>query len=63
MIGQSSSSIQYFVTISDIILVALWKSLDAQVVIFSLPKNTSSATLPHNRDIVSSNIFFLEYRY
>jgi hypothetical protein len=30
---------------------------------FSLPKNTSSATLHHSSEIVSSKIFFFEYKY
>jgi hypothetical protein len=40
-----SSSIPNLVTISRAILVALSISLEAQVVIFSFQKNTSSATL------------------
>jgi hypothetical protein len=58
-----SLSIPYFIIISDIILVALSKSFEAQVVMFSFPKNISSATLQPNRDIVSSRIFFFEYKY
>jgi len=48
---------------SDIIFVALSKSFEAHVVIFSFPKNTSSATLPQSSEIVSSSIFFFEYKY
>jgi len=45
------------------IFVALWKSLDAQVVIEFFPKNISSAALHHSKDITSSRNLDLEYRY
>jgi len=42
------------------IFVALSRSFEAHVVISSFPKNTSSAALHHNKDIVSSIILFFE---
>jgi hypothetical protein len=44
-------------------LVAFSKSLDAHVVILSLPKNISSAALHHNKELTSSKNLDLEYKY
>jgi len=63
MIGHISSSIPNFITMSDIIFVALSKSFEAHVVISSFQKKTSSAALHQSNDIVSSMILFFEYKY
>jgi hypothetical protein len=60
LIGQKSSSIQYFKIILLIISVALSKSLEAQVVISSFQKKTSSAALPQSKLTIASKNLALQ---